>query len=112
MKIIMRKIFVPTHYYSEIYSKLQTLSQGSTSVNKYFKEMEVVMIKTNISADEKAIITRFLNGLNKDIANVMELQHYMEIQDMVHLIVKVTKQLMRKGNAKLDGYSGSFSSQK
>jgi hypothetical protein len=53
--------------------------------------MEVVMIKTNISADEKAIITRFLNGLNKDIANVMELQHYMEIQDMVHLIVKVTK---------------------
>lgn len=33
---IMRKTFVPTHYYREIYNKLQTLSQGSRSVDEYF----------------------------------------------------------------------------
>jgi hypothetical protein len=49
--------------------------------------MKVVMIKANISEDGKAIITRFLNRLNKDIANVMELQQYIEIHDMVHMIV-------------------------
>jgi len=30
-------------------------------------------------------MARFLNGLNKEIANVVELQHYIELEDMVHM---------------------------
>lgn len=41
-------------------------------------------------------MARFLAGLNKDIAKVVELQHYVEIEDMVHMAIKVEKQLKRK----------------
>jgi len=43
------------------------------------------MITTNISKDKEVIIARILNNLNKDIVNVVELQHYLKIEDMVHM---------------------------
>ncbi|XP_040955920.1 uncharacterized protein [Gossypium hirsutum] len=45
-------------------------------------------------------MARFLTGLNRDIANVVELQHYIEIVDMVHMAIKVEKQLKRKGTTR------------
>nr|XP_027096099.1 uncharacterized protein LOC113715996 [Coffea arabica] len=36
----MRKRFVSNYYYRDLYQKLQTLSQGSRSVEDYYKEME------------------------------------------------------------------------
>ena len=45
MKIVMRKRFVPSHYYRDLCRKLQTLTQGSMSVEDYYKEMEIAMIK-------------------------------------------------------------------
>jgi hypothetical protein len=39
--------------------------------------------------DRKAIMTRFLNGLNCEIANVIELQHYIKLDDMVDMDKKV-----------------------
>jgi septum formation topological specificity factor MinE len=47
--------------------------------------MKIVMITTNISKDKEVIIARILNNLNKDIVNVVELQHYLKIEDMVHM---------------------------
>jgi hypothetical protein len=32
--------------------------------------------------DRKAIMARFLNGLNHDIANRVKLQHYIELKDI------------------------------
>lgn len=34
------------------------------------------MIQANIVKDREVIMARFLNGLNKDIVNIVELQHY------------------------------------
>ena len=34
------------------------------------------MIRANVVEDREATMARFLNGLNRDIANVVELQHY------------------------------------
>jgi len=76
--MLMRRRFVPNHNYRDLYLKLQSLNQGSSSVNKYFKEMEIEMIRANVIDDREATITRFLNGLNRDIANVVELQHFMD----------------------------------
>lgn len=42
-------------------------------------------------------MARFLNGLNKEITNVVELQHYVELEDMLHVAMKVERQLKRKG---------------
>ena len=58
-------------------------------MDDYHKGMEVAMIWANIEEDREATMVRFLNGLNRDIANVVELQHYMELEDMVHMATKV-----------------------
>jgi len=34
-------------------------------------------------------MTRFLNGLSRDIANMIKLQHYLEIKDMMHMIISL-----------------------
>jgi hypothetical protein len=37
------------------------------------------MIRTNIVEDRKATVTRFLNSLNREMNNEVELQHYVKI---------------------------------
>ena len=60
--------------------------------------------------EREAIMAHFLNGLHKEIADIVELQHYVELEDMVHMAIKVEKQLKHKGASKF--HSGSSSSQK
>ncbi|KAL4273000.1 hypothetical protein GQ457_13G016280 [Hibiscus cannabinus] len=62
--------------------------------------MEMAMIRANIDEDREATMARFLAGLDPDIANVVELQHNIGIDDMVHMEMKVEKQLKRKGAAR------------
>ena len=80
---------MPNHYYRDLYLKLQGLNQGSRYVDEYFKEMEIAMIWANVIEDRETTMARFLNGLNKDIADVVELQHCVELEDMVHMAMKV-----------------------
>ncbi|XP_016733447.1 uncharacterized protein [Gossypium hirsutum] len=100
MKAVMRKRFIPSYYYRELYQKLQNLTQGNRSVEDYFKEMEIAMIRANVDEDREATMARFLARLNHDIANVVELQHYVDIVDMVHVAIKVEKQLKRKSSSR------------
>jgi hypothetical protein len=72
---------------------LQSLSQGINRVDEYFKEMELVMIWTNIEDDKEATIDGFMNGLNHDITHIVELHHDVELEEKVHMTVKVEKQL-------------------
>ena len=57
--------------------------------------------------DRKATMTRFLYGLNYEIANVVKLQHYVELEDMVHMTMKVERQLNRKSSFKYGDQSSS-----
>ena len=38
-------------------------------------------------------MARFLNDLNHDISNIVELQHYVEMEDLLHMAIKVECQL-------------------
>ncbi|GKU99800.1 hypothetical protein SLEP1_g12592 [Rubroshorea leprosula] len=73
------------------------LTQGSKSVEDYHKEMEIAMVRANVEEDREATMAWFLHGLNHDIANVVELQHYVELEDMVHMAMKVEQQLKHEG---------------
>ncbi|RVW18237.1 RNA-directed DNA polymerase-like [Vitis vinifera] len=79
------------------------------SVDDYHKEMEIAMIRANVEEDREATMARFLNGLNRDIANVVELQHYVELEDMVHMAIKVERQLKRKGTRSFQNPGSSSS---
>ena len=58
-------------------------------MDDYHKEMEITMIRANVKEDRESTMARFLNGLNWDIANMVELQHYVELEDMVPMTIKV-----------------------
>jgi hypothetical protein len=97
MKSLMRRRFIPSHYYRELYQRLQSLSPGTKSVDEYFNKMELTMIRANIEEDKEATMARFMNSLNHDITHIEELHHYIELEEMVHIVIKVEKQLKRKG---------------
>ena len=86
-----------SHCYRDLYLKLQGLHQGNRSVDEYYKEMEMAMIRANVEKDRETTTARFLNGLNREIANTIELHHYVELEDLVHMAMKVERQLKRGG---------------
>ena len=78
-------------------------------MDNYYKGMEIVMIRANVEENKEATMARFLNGLNRDIANVVELQHYVKLEDMVHMAIKVEWQLKRKGTRSFQNLGSSTS---
>jgi hypothetical protein len=57
------------------------------SVKDYHKEMKKTMIRDNVVDDREATMTTFLKSLNREITNVVELQYYIELEDMVHMAI-------------------------
>ena len=100
MKTIMRRRFVPSHYYRDLHKKLQTLTQGSMSVEDYYKEMEIAMIRANVEEDREATMARFIGGLKKEITNAVELQHYVEMEDLLHKSIQTERQLKANSTSK------------
>ena len=41
-------------------------------------------------------MARFLAGLNRQIQKVVELQHYVELENMVHMAIKIENQVKRR----------------
>jgi len=66
----------------ELHLKLRNLTQGNRSVEEYYKEMETLMFRADISEDREATLSRFLGGLNRDIQDRFETQYYVEIEEM------------------------------
>nr|XP_027098890.1 uncharacterized protein LOC113718169 [Coffea arabica] len=52
----MRKRFISSYYYRDLYQKLQTLTQGGHSVEDYYKEMEATMLRADVEEDREATI--------------------------------------------------------
>ncbi|XP_042446416.1 uncharacterized protein LOC122031363 [Zingiber officinale] len=108
MKAVMRRRFVPSHYYRDLHLKLQSLKQGSMTMEDYHKEMEIALIRANIEEDREATMARFICGLNREIANIVELHHYVELDDVVHMAMKVERQL-KKGVRSTSKYEAASS---
>ncbi|XP_070042718.1 uncharacterized protein [Nicotiana tomentosiformis] len=61
----------------------EILKQGTMTVDEYFKAMDMAMIQDNCMEKEEATMARFLNDLNREIANVVEIQQYVTIDEVV-----------------------------
>lgn len=46
-------------------------------------------------------MARFLDALDREIANVVDIQNYMKLIDMVHMAIKVEKQLKIRSYTRL-----------
>lgn len=89
MNDIIRKRFILSYYYRDLFQKLQSLTQGPKTIENCHKEMEIEMIWANVEEDSEATMASFLVGLDHDIENVIELQHYVELDNMVQMAIKV-----------------------
>ncbi|XP_056858062.1 uncharacterized protein LOC108834148, partial [Raphanus sativus] len=107
MKAAMRRRFVPSHYHRDLHQRLRKLTQGSRSVEEYFQEMELLMLRACISEDREATMARFLGGLNREIQDNVEMQHYVELEEMLHKAILVEQQVKRKHHPR-----GSYSNNK
>ncbi|XP_028223089.1 uncharacterized protein LOC114404211, partial [Glycine soja] len=96
MKRVMRKRYVPTSYNRTMRQKLQGLSQGNLTVEEYYKEMEMALVRANIEEDSEDTMSRFLNGLNPEIRDVVELQEYVVLDDLLHRALRVEQQIKRR----------------
>ena len=65
------------------------------------------MIRANVEEDREATMARFLNVLNREIANIVELQHYVEIEEMVYKAIKIEQQLKKRVNTRAAPSSSS-----
>ncbi|XP_071912288.1 uncharacterized protein [Coffea arabica] len=59
--------------------------------------MEILMLRADVQEDPEATMARFLNGLRPDIAERVELQHYMELHELVDKAIKVEQRIKRRG---------------
>ena len=86
MKRVMRKRYVPTSYNRTMRQKLQGLSQGNLTVEEYYKEMEMALVRANIEDESEDTMAHFLNSLNPEIRDVVELQEYVVLHDLLYRV--------------------------
>jgi hypothetical protein len=84
-----------------MYNKLQQLTQGTKSVNEYYKVMELLMIRTGTREDVEATMSRFLTGLNFEVHDHVEMVYYNDLQDVVHQAERAEQQIKRRQVAAL-----------
>ncbi|XP_058003722.1 uncharacterized protein LOC131180123 [Hevea brasiliensis] len=71
--------------------------RGGICVEDYVKEFEMLMLRCDVREPQEQTIARFLSGLNYEIANTVELQPYVFLQDVIKLAIKVERQRMKGG---------------
>lgn len=103
--------FVPSSYKRELHQKLEFLTQGSKSVDDYYKEMETLLIRASIEEDEESTMARFLGGLRKDIMEVVDLHPYTNINELLQLATKVESHHKKRQIASLRGGVAAKASQ-
>ena len=56
----------------------------------------MTLIRANVDEDREATMLRFLRGLNREIADTIELHHYETLEELLHMALKVEKQQQRR----------------
>jgi hypothetical protein len=103
MKRVMRRRFVPSSHQRDLHNRLQILKQGSKSVDDYFKEMELLLIRSGIREDEESKLARFLHGLNTEISDFVEMFPYHNLQDLVDQAMRTERKIQQEGRGRSYG---------
>jgi retrotransposon gag protein len=96
MRKQMKEKFLPSYYMQENFTKLQYLQQDGKSVEEYGREFETMIVRCDLKEDDHHTLVRFLNGLDPKIRNIVELQPYTSLDELINLAHKVDKQLKNR----------------
>jgi hypothetical protein len=103
MKRVMRRRFIPSSYWRDLHNRLQTLKQGSKLVDEYIKEMELLLIRSDIREDEESRMARFLHGLDDDISSFVEMFPYQTLQVLVDQAMHTERKIQQEGRGRSYG---------
>ncbi|XP_074305943.1 uncharacterized protein LOC141641168 [Silene latifolia] len=92
LKKHLQKRFMPRDYEQEQYLKLTFLSQGNLSVTDYIKEFERLIMVCDLEEREEMQIARFIKGLSPSLAQRVEVQNFLDFNDVCKLALKFEKQ--------------------
>ena len=101
MKNLLRRRFVPEHFTRTLYNQLQRLCQGNSSVDEYYKEMELLLVRARIHEDEESKMARFLHGLNTEISDFVEMFPYNTLQDILEQAKRTERKVQRSGHGRI-----------
>jgi hypothetical protein len=72
LKRVMLARFVPSYYARDLINKRQQLKQGAKSVEEYYQELQIGMLRYNLEEREDDVMARFVAGLNREIQDILE----------------------------------------
>ena len=116
MKRISRITLVTSSYVKELYLKITSLSQENLKVEEYIWEFDQFQLRVGLNEDEELTITRFIKKLSPSIANKVERQPYLTVDDVCNLPMKIERQLNGRKSIRSpasnhpQGFPKSFSS--
>jgi hypothetical protein len=98
---VMRARFAPSYYARDLINKLQQLKQCAKSVEEYFQELQIGMLRCNLEEREDAAMARFFAGMNHEIQDILEYKDYANITHMFHFACKAEREVQgRHASAK------------
>lgn len=74
IKMLMRK-----HFVSRGFHKLQTLKQGSKSVNTYYQKLLLLLEEVNTYEEKETIMDRFYSGFSEKIVDMLADQEKIDL---------------------------------
>jgi hypothetical protein len=93
LKRIMRARFVQSYYARDLLNQLQQLKQGTKSVEEYYQELQMGMLRCNLEEAVESATARFLGGINWEIQDILAYKEYNNITCLFHLACKVEREV-------------------
>ncbi|PVH34169.1 hypothetical protein PAHAL_8G161700 [Panicum hallii] len=93
LKRIMRNHFVPSYHARDLLHKLQQLRQGNKSVEEYYQELQIGMMRCGLVENEEAAMARFLGGLTREIQDILAYKEYTNVTRLFHLACKAEREV-------------------
>ncbi len=104
---------LPTYYNRDLFKNLKQHKQGPKIIEEYYKEMDIAMIRANVTEDDEQTMARFLNGLNHPIKKIADFQPYSNHIELVHQATEAERQVQddfryAKFSSKSYGFSNNL----
>jgi hypothetical protein len=99
LKRMMLARFVPSYYAHDMINKLQQLKQGAKSVEEYYQELQIGMLRCNLEEREDAAMARFVAGLDHEILDILEYKDYTNITCLFHFACKAEREVQGRNTS-------------
>ncbi|XP_054791766.1 uncharacterized protein LOC129305110 [Prosopis cineraria] len=96
LKRYLRKVYVPSYYYTELNRKLRMFSQGSMIVEEYVHELNILKFCANIQENECEAMSRIMDGLRLELRDKLDLYTFVDKEELIHKAIKLEQRNKNK----------------